>query len=307
MKVAITGISSRLADGIVPLFEADPEITEILGIDIKEPEQSYSKVKFVKRDVRDETLEEDLKGYDVIIHLAFIVEPPLPKDYFSINVDGSKNVFNSAIKAGVKKIIHASSIAAYGTFKDNPLPIFEDHPLKLMKPKFYYNETKYLVEEILDQIEKDNPDVIITRFRPCVILFGTYGLITESKVISVAPKSPSQYIWVDDLAQAFYLATKNDAPGAFNMAGDNPLDDYKIAERLDKKLVKVNWHVAKFFVGLTYKLHIQRKLSSGWLRAARYPCVVDCSKAKKELGWNPKLDTLEAIVKNLEMQKTLNK
>jgi len=303
MKVAITGISSRLAEGIVPLFEADAEITEILGIDIKESETSYSKVKFVKKDIRDEALVEDLKGYDVLIHLAFIVEPPLPKDYFSINVDGSKNVFNSAVKARIRKIIHASSIAAYGTFPDNPIPILEDHPLKLMKPSFYYNETKFLVEKILDQIEKDNPDIVVTRFRPCVILFGTYGFITETKVISVAPKSASQYIWVDDLAQAFYLATKKNAPGAFNIAGDNPLNDIEIAEKLGKKLVKVNWHIAKFFVGITYKLRMQKKLSSGWLRAARYPIVVDCSKAKNTLGWSPKFDTLEAIVKNLDVQK----
>lgn len=305
MKVAITGISSRLGQVLVPLLESDAEITEILGIDIKEPETSYSKVKFIKRDVRDEKLAEDLKGYDVIIHLAFIVEPPLPKDYFSINVDGSKNVFNSAVKAGLKKIIHASSIAAYGTFKDNPIPIYEDHPIKLMKPKFYYNETKYLVEKILDQIESDNPNIVITRFRPCVILFGTYSLITDTKVVSVAPKSPSQFIWGEDLAQAFHLAIKKDAPGAFNMAGDGHLNDFEISEKLGKKLVKINWHVAKFFIGFSYRLHLQRQLSSGWLRAARYPIIVDCSKAKKELGWSPKYDTLEAIKKNLEVQKKM--
>ena len=305
MKVAITGIYSRLGQVLLPLLESDGEITKILGIDIKDPEESRSKVEYIKRDVRDDILAEDLKGYDVVIHLAFIVEPPLPKDYFSINVDGSRNVFNSAVKAGVKKIIHASSIAAYGTFKDNPIPIFEEHPLKLMKPKFYYNETKYLVEKILDQIESDNPNIIVTRFRPCVILFGTYSLITETKVISIAPNSPSQYIWGDDLAQAFYLATKKDTPGAFNMAGDNPLNDFEIAKRLDKKLVKINWHVAKFFIGFGYRLHLQRQMSSGWLRAARYPIIVDCSKAKKELGWSPKYDTLEAIKKNLEVQKKM--
>ena len=301
MKVAITGISSKLGHVILPLLESDPEITEVLGIDIKEPETSYSKVKFLQRDVRDESLAEEFKGYDVLMHLAFIIRPPLPKDFFSINVDGSKNVFNSAIQAGVKKIIYASSIAAYGSFPDNPIPITEDHPIRLAEPKFYYNETKYIVEKYLDKLESENPKIIFTRFRPCIILFGKALLMNDKKVLSIAPEVPSQYIWGDDLAQAFYLATKKNAPGIFNMAGDNPLTSREIAERLGMKLVTINWHVAKFLVGFTYKLHLQKKLNTGWVRAARYPTVVDCSKAKKELGWNPQFDTLGSIKKNLEV------
>ena len=73
MKVAITGISSFLASELVPLIESDNDISEILGLDIVEPKYFSSKIKFIKRDVRDKKIFEDLKGYDAIIHLAFIV------------------------------------------------------------------------------------------------------------------------------------------------------------------------------------------------------------------------------------------
>ena len=126
MKVVVTGISSYLARSIIPLLEKDDEITEILGLDLVKPECDIQKLVFKKRDVRDRNIEQDLKGYHALIHLAFIVGVKgSMKEIYSINIDGSKNVFDCAIKAGITKIIHASSVAAYGSLADNPIPITE--------------------------------------------------------------------------------------------------------------------------------------------------------------------------------------
>jgi hypothetical protein len=54
-------------------LEKDDNIEKVLGLDIIKPKNSHPKLEFKKRDVRDKKLEEDLKGYDVLIHLAFIV------------------------------------------------------------------------------------------------------------------------------------------------------------------------------------------------------------------------------------------
>ena len=134
MKIAITGISSYLASEILPFLDKDDEIEEILGLDIIKPQYESSKLKYFYTDVRNPKIDEHLKGYDVLIHLAFIVSPLKSiKEMYSINIDGSKNVFDSCIKAGISRIIHASSVAAYGAFPDNPIPITEDHPIRLMK------------------------------------------------------------------------------------------------------------------------------------------------------------------------------
>ncbi|MHA1762253.1 MAG: NAD-dependent epimerase/dehydratase family protein [Promethearchaeota archaeon] len=296
MKVAITGCSGFLAYSLLPLLEKDEEIDSIIGVDIIEPKQALSKLKFINRDVRDPQLQEDFKGCDALFHLAFIVSPLKSiKEMYSINIDGSKNVFDCAVRAGIKQIIYASSNSPYGAFPDNPVPITEEHPIRLMKKTFYYQETKYFVEKYLDELEKSHPDLIIARMRPHIILGPQINnffrdLLKKNKmtsldrIASIFPDHLAQYVWVDDVAQAFYLAFKKKARGAFNLGTDNPITYEEIARQFNIKLKKISYKVALFVLTLTYKLHLQRDVPPGWLRESQYPMIVDCMKAKKVLG-----------------------
>lgn len=301
MKVAITGISSYLASELIPLLEKDQEIKSILGIDLVKPELNSKKIQFIKRDVREKNLSEDLNGYDALIHLAFIVSPLKNiKEMYSINIDGSKNVFNNAIKADISKIVHASSVAAYGSFQDNPIPITEDHPIRLMDKTYYYHETKFRVEKFLNELESKHESVNIIRLRPHIFLGPTINnrvkdFYKGDRIISFFPDHPSQYVWAEDVAKAFYLALKKDVSGAFNLGGDNPLPTREIAERLNKKLVNLPYKISLFFASLAYRLHLQRSLDPGWIRMSRYPIIVDSTRAKEVLGWKPQYDTWQSI------------
>lgn len=301
MKVVVTGISSYLARAIFPLLEKDEIITEILGLDLIKPEFSSQKLIFKKRDVRNKNIDQDLKGYDALIHLAFIVGAKgSKKEIHSINIDGSKNVFNCAIKAGVKKIIHASSVAAYGSFADNPIPLTEEHPIRLMQKRFYYNETKYIVERYIVKLIQENPNVIFTWFRPHIFLGHDMSndsgrLYGGERIITIFPDHLIQLAWFEDIGQAFYLALKKNAPGAFNIAGDNPLTSRELASRLNVKILKIPYKLSLFLIIFSYKLHLQRSLSPGWLRISKNPIIVDSTKAKRILGWKPKYDTFQTV------------
>jgi len=309
MNVAITGISSYLASELYPFLERDDDIEKILGIDLIHPSFESNKLNFIQKDVRDPSLKSDLNGYDALIHLAFIVSPlKSKKEMYSINVDGSKNVFNCGIAGGINKIIHASSVATYGSFEDNPIPITEDHPVRIMEKPYYYHETKYIVEKFLDNLESEYPDVNIIRMRPHIFLGKNINNYFEdsfqkNKIYSFFPDNLCQYVWAEDVAHAFYLALKSNVSGAFNLEGDNPLTSREIAERLNKNIVNLPYHIALFFMKVIYKLRINRKADPGWLRMSRYPIIVDSTKAKKILGWNPKYDTFGTIKAFLEIKK----
>ncbi len=303
MKIIITGISSKLGKALFPLLDSDEEITEILGIDLVEPEIESSKFKFLKKDIRDKALLEVFKGYDTLVHLAFVVDPPIPglKETYSINIKGSANLFNCAVKAGIKKIIHTSSISAYGAFKANPISIKEDHPIRLMNPEFYYNATKYNVEKYLDFLEKKFPSIIFTRFRPCIIIFpGSVGLVTGKWVISPSPKVKTQFVYYTDVAQAFYLALKKDAPGVFNLAGDNPLTWKEIADKTGRSCLNLIYPLCLFLIEFTFKLKFQKWMTPGWIRISKYSILIDTTKAKDKLGWNPKYDTLGTVIQGIK-------
>jgi len=307
MKVAITGISSFLASNLVTLLEKDDTITEILGMDIIEPQFTSGKIRFKRIDIRDPIIKEELTGFDVLIHLAFIVFLNVPKslkEIYSINVEGSRNVFYSALKAGIKHVLYSSSIAAYGAFSDNPIPITEEWSIRVMKKKFYYNETKVMVEKLLDEMEANTPDLIITRFRPPIIIGpplqnkNLMFALNAKRVRASSPEDILQFIHVDDVAMAFYLALKKGIHGTFNITADG-ITKGEYAKALGKPLKKSRDIFRKLglvILLITYRFHIQRKIHPGWLRIAKYPIIVDASKAKRILDWNPKFTTIEAIL-----------
>ncbi|MDY0003220.1 MAG: NAD-dependent epimerase/dehydratase family protein [Polyangia bacterium] len=298
MIVAVTGVSSRLGAELVAALDREERVTAIVGLDRVAPGFGSSKLRFVRRDIRDEELRRDLRGCDAVFHLAFLFQPPLPHmaEVHSINVDGSKNLCDAALCSGTRKLLITSSVAAYGAFPDNPVPIGEDRPIRLMEPEFYYNACKYRVEMYLDVLEAGHPELQVTRFRPCTILGRCHSHAMSRRVyLSPCPDVPMQFLWVDDMVSALMLGLMSDARGAFNIAGDHPMTWREVAAQTGKRSISIPYRPTLWFAELTSRLGLQRHLPPGWLRMARYPVVMDCTKARRELGWAPLHDTPGAV------------
>jgi len=99
---------------------------------------------------------------DAVVHLAAIPVPDtVPEDVtFRNNVMSTYNVFDAAVRSGVKRIVWASSETTLGLplSPSNPpayAPIDEDHP---MRPESAYSLSKDLAEEMARQIHRWNPD-----------------------------------------------------------------------------------------------------------------------------------------------------
>ena len=306
MKVAITGVSSRIGAEFVSRMDRDDAVDEIVGIDIVEPKHLSKKLRFIKRDVRDDRIRGDVQGCDALAHLAFLYQPPLPpqEQVYAINVDGSRNIFDSAIGARVGKIVFVSSVAAYGSFSDNPVPISEEHPIRLMTPPFYYNECKYRVERYLDELEATHKELVVTRLRPCTVASRSFSHVLNRRIyFDPCPEVPVQFVWIDDVVEAFFLAMMKHAPGAFNIAGDSPLHWREIAAIAGRRCLTIPYRAALWLTETTFALGIQKKVPPGWIRMSRYPVVLDCTKAKRVLGWAPRYDTGGAIKEFFEHQR----
>ena len=116
MRVGITGISSTLGRCLIKKLIEDPNIEQIIELDLKAINgEKYNKIQFMKGDVRNlSNLRKIFIDIDVLIHLAFVVigSIPDPETIYDINVNGTKNVFNIAAELGIKKVIYSSSVAA---------------------------------------------------------------------------------------------------------------------------------------------------------------------------------------------------
>jgi len=92
-------------------------------------------------------LEEAMKGVQQVYHCAAIVSfnPRRKEEMFKINIEGTANVVNAALDAGVKKMVYVSSVAALGRIRENE-PINETMNWTKETSNSAYGQSKYLAE-----------------------------------------------------------------------------------------------------------------------------------------------------------------
>lgn len=92
-------------------------------------------------------LEEAMEGVDQVYHCAAIVtfNPGRKPEMFKINIEGTANVVNAALDAGIKKMVYVSSVAALGRIREDG-PINETMNWTEETSNSAYGQSKYLAE-----------------------------------------------------------------------------------------------------------------------------------------------------------------
>jgi nucleoside-diphosphate-sugar epimerase len=112
-------------------------------------------------------LEDRHSGFDAVVHLAAIPAPGLAPDAatFENNMQATYNVFQAARRAGIKKIVYASSETVLGLpFDVAPpyIPVDEEYPAR---PESTYSLVKHLEEQMAVQLTRWDPELSITGLR----------------------------------------------------------------------------------------------------------------------------------------------
>lgn len=92
-------------------------------------------------------LEEAMKDVDQVYHCAAIItfNPRRKQEMFKINIEGTANVVNAALDAGIKKMVYVSSVAALGRIREDE-PINETMNWTEETSNSAYGQSKYLAE-----------------------------------------------------------------------------------------------------------------------------------------------------------------
>jgi UDP-glucose 4-epimerase len=297
VKIAVTGARGYLGRPLVEALAADERVSDVVAIDARQANGNVpAGVRAVRRDVRDPELARDLEGADALIHLAFRVLGR-GEDAESVNVGGSRNAFDAAVRAGLTTIVHASSAAAYGCAADNPVPLTEDCPLRAV-PAFYYPETKVAVERALDELEATHPDLRVVRMRPVAtlgpgapVIAGGRGFVTLSDFDPLM-----QFTWIDDVVAAFSAALHaTEVAGPFNIGAPGAVPASRVARLIGARPVRLPHRAVRAVSRAGARLRLPGALHPGWVDMARYPIVVDSGRAERELGWRASCDCTEAL------------
>ncbi len=282
----------------------------VIGTDIRAQDDLNFAIKVL--DVRDSKLTELLvdEGITHVVHLASILQASKDRarDY-DIDVNGTRNVLDCCIAAGVQHITITSSGAVYGYYADNPEWIDEQDALR-GNPEFAYSDHKRQVEEMLAEYRKQQPQLQQLIFRPGTVL----GRDTRNQITNLfmAPRilalrgsaSPFVFIWDQDVIGAMEMGIKEDKAGIYNMAGDGALTMAEIAKRLNKRLITLPVWLVK--AGLQIAKWRGKPMGPEQVNFLRYRPVLSNRRLKEEFGYSlakTSAETFEYFVDNNSARK----
>lgn len=129
---------------------------------------------------------------DYVIHVAAMVsfDPRDKKEMYEINVGGTANVANLSLSAGVKKLVHISSVAAIGR-AEKVEPISEDTKWSESKYNPYYGVTKYKSELEVWRVHTEGLPVAIVN--PSIILGQGDYRRSSLKMVDLVARGLSHY------------------------------------------------------------------------------------------------------------------
>jgi nucleoside-diphosphate-sugar epimerase len=319
LTVAITGPTGTFGFGLMPLLQAETRVERIIGI-ARRPfdpaEHGWTKMEYRRGDVRDEdALQEAFAGADVVVHLAFMITgAAAARTIREINIGGTLNAFGAARDAGAERFVYASSVAAYGFHRDNPVGIDEEWPARPARRLFYARE-KAELELRLEQEASRGELPALYLLRPSIVL-GPHavggkaiaGAGAGRAVLDLIRKSPLplpvlaphlsvQFVHERDVGQALLKCALGEGPpGAYNIAGDGVMTGADIARELGLAPVPVPGRLiqagARAAAALP-KWGLPPALD--WVEALSHPAIMDTAKAKEQLGWHPEYSAREAL------------
>ena len=318
LTVAVTGPTGTFGLALMARLQADAGVERVIGIARRpfDPKaRGWTKMEYREGDVRDPAaLATAFEGADVVVHLAFLIVGGNKEISRAINVDGTLNAFRAAARAGAERFVYASSIAAYGFHRDNPVGMAEDWPVRPADRLFYAQE-KAELEHLLAEEGEAHPEVATYLLRPPIVLgpdaLGAKGSVPAAleplvrglvagwkrlpALPTLAPDLPIQLIHQDDVAEALRLCVIGAGPpGAYNIAADDVVTGVDIARELGFRPVPFPGRpvaaAARAFSQLPFLPQ-----QAQWVEAFSHPAVMDTTKARTDLGWTPQHSAIDCL------------
>ncbi len=188
----------------------------VTSLDVADFDYVYDmdKVTILKGDIRDMTMVDTaMEGVDVVVHAAAALPLYTKEDIFSTDVNGTRNVVDSAFRHGVDRLIHISTTAVYGIPDHHPL--YEEDKLDGVGP---YGQAKIVAEEVCLAYREKGMCIPIVRPKSFVgperlgvfALFYDWARDGRGFPVIGSGKNRYQYLDVEDLCDAIYLCATGD-------------------------------------------------------------------------------------------------
>ena len=294
MNILITGVHGFIGKKLAAALIARHHYVIGLG---RQETTEVKNITYIQGDILDtQAVQKAMKGVHAVVHLAALTaHKDIVDNKFQAletNLKGTQNILQAFTKSKTAaKFIYSSTGKVYG--KIQSLPITEEHPTL---PLNSLGKSKLITEQLIDFYATPHKSSLIFR------IFNVYGpqqkenfliptilkQLEHSTSITLGDvKAQRDYTFIDDIINAFVLALEKDLPGGvsiFNLCSQQGISA--------EEIVNIIGTIKKEKINLTINHNLIRKDES----PEEYGSF---QKAKKVLGWEPKISLQEGLQKTL--------
>lgn len=243
-----------------------------------------------------------MRGVEVVFHLAavYALWMPDPTVMHRVNVEGTRVVFDEALRAGVRRVVHTSSIARFGG-QGLGRRATEESPFALGVTGDVYSRTKADAHALAER-ESARQDVVIVA--PCgPIGPGDVGPTPTGRLLLACAQSPvvalprtvSNVADVRDMAEGHVLAAERGVRGRSYLLGHRDVSVIELAEMAQRIIgvsrrvweIPSSWVLAAGHAAGMWADHVSHRAPVVTAPAARIGTLglaADCARAVRELG-----------------------
>lgn len=302
VRILVTGaagfIASHVADAYIQL---DHEVAIVDDLSRGFEKNLNPKARFYCVDIQDRQALQavfDKENPEIINHHAaqIDVRRGVREPIFdaSVNIIGSLNILELAVSHNTRRIIYISSAgAAYG--EPAQLPVREGYPIDPITP---YGISKHTVEHYLFTFRVlYGIEYVVLRYgnvygprQNSQGEAGVFAIFSEQMLSGIQPviygdgTKVRDYVFIEDVVRANMLALDHGAGEIFNIGTGEPTSDYEVFRQ-------VRDHLGKAGVEPRYTSKRPGEIDN---------IVLDISKAKRLLGWDPKTSLTEGARRTVE-------
>ena len=246
MRVLLTGAGGLIGRKVAELLRPHAELLAI----VRDAAMLPPDVEVIAADLADPGFLKRLPPrMDAVIHLAqspsFADFPAAALPVFQVNVAALVSMLDWAVKAGVRKFVHASTGGVYGR---GPNPFREEDPVRLEGPLAFYVGTKSAAEQLAGAYG-GNFDVTALRFffvygpgqKASMLMPRLVRAVAAGEPVSLAGEDGMRLnpVYVDDAASSVVAALSLKGSAVVNVAGGEVLSMREIANLIGEAVNKV--------------------------------------------------------------------
>jgi len=316
VPILVTGATGFLGGALLERLRQRGECVRALARRRPLPEPDDPRIQWVIGDLGDpEVVEQAVAGVETVFHVGATMKGS--REHFQAGtVWGTRNVVEACLKSGVRRLVHVSSLSVLDHAGHRPgMHVTESWPLEPHpERRGLYTQTKLQAEQIvLEAVRRRGLPAVILRpgqiFGPGSPSHVPSGAIALAGrwIVCGSGSRPLPLVFVEDVVDALLLAAEADLePGAvFHVVDSQRITQRQYIEAVCQSSgAGLKVHYIPSFLLLTLGLGLEwagrllgreLPLSRYRVRSLRPLSDLDCSAARRVLGWEPRVGVVEGL------------